>query len=112
MNWLEGDTNKKLKRKENKTKNHGASNQTKSITKRLHNFKMAAMAAYNFWREKHKMEDVKMDSCLLPEIKHWTMEWKNHQLIQIQDSIYIFCYIVMTRQYKLHKMKDTNRDDF
>ena len=56
------DTNKKLKRKENKTKNHGA-------TKRLHQFKMAAnhvteMAAYtpdNNWRE---IEDVKLRSLL------------------------------------------------
>ena len=81
---------------------------TQSITKRLHNFKMAAnyhvieMAAYkldnNFWREKHKMEDVKMDSCLLPEIdknkkivKHWTMEWKNKILEQmyIQTNVQI-----------------------
>ena len=97
------DTNKKLKRKENKTKNHGASDQFCLITKRLHNSKMAAntrkdyyhvieMAAYkldnNFWREKHKMEDVKMDSCLLPEIKHWTMEWKN-KIYHILEQMYV-----------------------
>ena len=71
---------------------------------------MTEMAAYTpdndrcyNWREKHKRElltiiiikDVKMDRCLLLEIdknkkivKHWTREWKNHQLIQVQDSIY------------------------
>ena len=82
-----GEAGERLKRKKNKTKNHGASDQFRLIT-RLHNSKMAAntrnyyhvieMAAYkidnNFWREKH----VKMDSGLLPEIDkkkivHWTM---------------------------------------
>ena len=98
------DTNKKLKRKENQTNNHGP-------TKRLHKFKMAAnhvteMAAYTpdndrcyNWRETIIIiEDVKMDRCLLLEIdknkkivKHWTMEWENKILEQmyIQTNLQI-----------------------
>ena len=65
----------RLKRKKDKTQNHGASGQFNLITKRLHNYKMAAkLAATENWRENTKIirTDEKMNKCLLLNI-HWTM---------------------------------------
>ena len=65
----------RLKRKKDKAQNHGASGQFNLITKRLHNYKMAAkMAAYENWRENTIIirKDEKMDRCLLLKV-HWTM---------------------------------------
>ena len=65
----------RLKRKKDKTQNHGASGQFNLITKRLHNYKMAAkLAATENWRENTIIirTDEKMNKCLLLKI-HWTM---------------------------------------
>ena len=63
----------RLKRKKDKT--HGASGQFNLITKRLHNYKMAAIAAYENWRENKKLirKHEKMDKCFLLKV-HETME--------------------------------------
>ena len=64
----------RLKRKKDKT--HGASGQFNLITKRLHNYKMAAkIAAYENWRENTTIIriDEKMDKCFLLKV-HGTME--------------------------------------
>ena len=60
----------RLKRKKDKNQNHGARDQFCLISKRLHNYKMAANTRSRdrndglFWRENY----VRMDSCFLQEI--------------------------------------------
>merc|ERR1712055_351209 len=70
------DARGRLKRKKDKTQNHGASGQFNLITKRLHNYKMAAkIAAYENWRENTIIirKDEKKDKCFLLKV-HGTME--------------------------------------
>ena len=113
------DTNNKLKRKKNKTQNHGARNQTKPITKRLHEFKMAAnyqmikIAAYKLdndkWRENTIiiMEDIKM--VFTAENRQ---EYKYCKILDNNTRQYLYILLYCYDKYKLHKMKDTNWDDF
>merc|ERR1712208_253243 len=58
------------RRKRKKDKTHGTSGQFNLITKRLHNYKMAAIAAYENWRENTIIirKDEKMDKCFLLKV--------------------------------------------
>ena len=118
----------RLKRKKDKTQNHGASGQFNLITKRLHNYKMAAkMAAYENWRENTIIirKDEKMNKCLLLKI-HWTMgcleqrtklhitwdESKHGNIVKIQNKNgeYSTCQNVDGKYTKFRDKKSCTED--